>query len=549
MVNDELTDDKSIIANGFCSYYHSAVSNLKATAFKLVNFTWVYRENLPGKINTRFRFNYVSVPQIKRHLKNLKVKKSPGIDNIPNKFLKDFAPICHLINVIISTSTVPIDFKTGKITPVYKSEEKDLLKNYRPITMLPVVSKIMERCMYDQLINYLETNNLFSSRQFGFRKRRSTESAATLLVDNIHRAMDKSQLTGAIFIDLSKAFDTVSHSSIISKLPSYGIVQQEKELLTDYLFNRWQYVQYKGILSSKLPVYCGVPQGSILGPLLFLLHFNDAEKQLENCSIITYADDTVIYFHDKNIDKIADVLTKDFERLSNWLEKNELSLNLKKGKTELMVFGTKIRLSRITDKIQIKHQFNEINSTSSYKYLGVLVDPSLNLDDHFKNVYKKASSRVRLLRKIRNNLTTDAALRIYQAYVMPTVLYCSLVNYFHQPYRQKMLEIMENRAKNIINHQSKTFPSLNIEHEKKVCINVRKSMENDLECFSDYFEIINHTIKTRNNSYLLRIPRVKLESSKKTFFYTGAVFYNRLPLDIRKESMLENFVKKVKSIQ
>ena len=204
--------------------------------------------------------------------------------------------------------------------PVYKLEKKDLLKNYRPITMLPVVSKIMERCMYDQLINYLETtNNLFSSKQFGFRKRRSTESAATLFVDDIHRGMDKSQLTGAMFIDLSKAFDTISHSSIITKLPSYGIVEQEKELLTDYLFNRWQYVQYKGILSTKLPVYCGVPQGSILGPLLFLLHFNDAEKDLENCSIITYADDTVIYFHDKSINKIAEVLTNDFERLSTWL--------------------------------------------------------------------------------------------------------------------------------------------------------------------------------------------------------------------------------------
>jgi retron-type reverse transcriptase len=137
--------------------------------------------------------------------------------------LKDFShelapPIAHLINIILETSIIPADFKIGKVLPIYKSGVKNQFNNYRPITILPIVSKIMERCIYDQLIKHLETNKLLSSRQFGFRKRRSTESAATLLLDDIHRAMDKSQLTGALFIDLSKAFDTISHSAILNKL-------------------------------------------------------------------------------------------------------------------------------------------------------------------------------------------------------------------------------------------------------------------------------------------------------------------------------------------
>ena len=192
----------------------------------------------------------------------------------------------------------------------------------------------MEKCIYNQLNVYLEKNNLLSSRQFGFRKDKSTELAATLFFDDVHRAMDRGELTGTIFIDLSKAFDTVSHSALLSKLSAYGICGREKELFSDYLFNRWQYVQYKSSISTNKPVYTGVPQGSILGLLLFILHFGDAQQQLIRCKIITYADGTIIYFHDKDIRIIEKVLNTEFNYLSDWRMENELILNLKKGKTD-----------------------------------------------------------------------------------------------------------------------------------------------------------------------------------------------------------------------
>ena len=258
--------------------------------------------------DNRFHFQHVSVPVVKKHLKELKRKKSDGIDQIPACLLKDCAhelapSIAHLINTILKTSIIPTGFKIGKVTPIYKSGDKNLFDNYRPITVLPIISKIVEKCVYQELTEYLESNNLLSKQQFGFRKGRSTETATTLFLDDIHKAMDKSQLTGAIFIDLSKAFDTISHSSILEKLPSYGI-GREKAFFTDYLFNRWQRVSYKSILSSSKPIFCGVPQGAILGPLLFLLHFNNAEKQLEKWKIIMYADDTLIYYQHKDIASI-----------------------------------------------------------------------------------------------------------------------------------------------------------------------------------------------------------------------------------------------------
>ena len=178
----------------------------------------------------------------------------------------------------------------------------------------------MEKCIYNLLTVYLEKNNLRSSRQFGFRKGKSTELPATLFFDDVHRAMDRAELSGTIFIDLSKAFDTVSHSVLLSKLSAYGIYGREKELFSDYLFNRWQYVQRKSSISTNKPVYTEVPQGSILGPL-FILHFNDAQQQLIGCKINAYADDTIIYFHDKDIRITEKVLNTEF---------NELILNLKK---------------------------------------------------------------------------------------------------------------------------------------------------------------------------------------------------------------------------
>jgi len=406
----------------------------------------------------------------------------------------------------------------------------------------------MERCVYNQLVNYLESNRLLSMRQFGFRKRKSTESATTLFFDEIRRAMDTGQLTGTIFIDLSKAFDTISHSILLSKLSSYGICNNEKQFFTDYLFSRWQYVNYKTSSSSCQPVFCGVPQGSILGPLLFILYFNDVEKQLVKCKIITYADDTIIYYHNKDLKIIEEVLANDFYHLSNWLNENELILNLKKDKTEIMIFGTKTNLSRRGNQINIEYQSKKINATESYNYLGVKVDPSLNLNFHFQSVYKKASSRLRLLRKIRSNLTNMAALRIYQAFVLPSILYCSCINYFQQPYRRDLLKFLECRAQNIINANGSKFPTIEHIHKRKVCKMVRKCINGELDNFRNYFDIIKHTKATRNNKLTIRLPMLRLESTKKSFYFYGALLYNSLPINLRAEESMRVFAEKLNSV-
>ena len=333
---------------------------------------------------------------------------------------------------------MPSEFKQGKIIPIYKSGKKSDIDNYRPKTILPAISKVLEKCVFSQIITYLEDNNLLSSQQFGFCKNHSTELAATLLLDDIRKEMDKGNFSGAVFIDLHKAFDTISHSSIITKLPEYGIIGNEKEWLTNYLFGRTQCVTYENCTSSVYPVFCGVPQGSILGPLLFLLHFNGAYLPLKHCKILMFADDTVIYYAHKEVNVTEERLTEDLSWLSKWFEQNGLIVNLKKGKTECMLFGTGKNLAKNNDHgMEIKLNKELVNYVTSYSYLGILLGQTLCLGDHFNKIYKKASGRIRLLGKLRQCMSMDSAAKVYNAMVMPIIMYGSLINPWSTTTRKK----------------------------------------------------------------------------------------------------------------
>ena len=327
-------------------------SVLKEKAFPLVNCIWTFprsKENCTGKV---FSFQPVQVREVQKHLSGLKRKKAVGLDKIPSTFLKDVSfiiaePLTHIINLSLHKSLIPSDFKSARIITLFKSGSAKDVDNYRPISVLTSVSKILEKCVHTQILNYLEENKLLSIKQFGFRKQRSTELAATTFIDHIRKHMDKGEFTGAVYIDLSKAFDTISHSALLQKLPRFGISGTPKEWLTNYLFGRTQCVNFGDALSEPQPMFCGVPQGSILGPLLFLLHFNDSAGALIHCEIVKYADDTVLFVSHKSVDVIESWLNIDFRNFALWLQENELVVNLKKGKTEFTIFGTTKRLNNL----------------------------------------------------------------------------------------------------------------------------------------------------------------------------------------------------------
>ena len=266
-----------------------------------------------------------------------------------------------------------------------------------------VLSKVIEKCVYWQLSEYLERNNLLSSSQNGFRQGRSTVHAVTYLTDCIRQNADNGNCTGVLYMDLKKAFDSVHHAGLLHKLRFYGIKGKELDWFTDYLFNRRQCVEYDGCKSDLYHVVNGVPQGSILGPLLFIVLMNDLPTMVKKCKILMYADDTVLFYGDKDSTAIQEVLTNEANRAASWIRENNLALNLKKGKTEFVLYGAHQKLSRMS-KCEITINNSVINESSAYCYLGVTLDNHLTLQEHVNNIYRKCSARVKLLSRVRQNM-------------------------------------------------------------------------------------------------------------------------------------------------
>ena len=221
----------------------------------------------------------------------------------------------------INTGVVPSAWKMARIIPIHKSGPTSDFDNYRPISVLPSVSKIIEKTVHKQIITFLEENNLIYSHQFGFRNKMCTEDAVILLLDSIRQKVDKGNMFGACFVDLSKAFDTISHSNLLTKLPGYGIHGRELAWFTDYLFHRKAMVQYKQARADLFNITSGVPQGSILGPLPFLLLFNDLVDVVKHAQVLKYADDTVVYISVKNVKDISNLLSIDLSSFPNGSKK------------------------------------------------------------------------------------------------------------------------------------------------------------------------------------------------------------------------------------
>ena len=253
---------------------------------------------------------------------------------------------CALFNVYINQSLLtgiyPSDWKLAKVTPIFKNGSKTDLNNYRPISVIPAVAKIFEKIIYDQLYNYLSVNDLLTSCQSGFRSLHSTLTALLETSNNWCVNVDKGLLNGVIFIDLKKAFDTIDHEIILQKLAKYGVDQDALKLFKSYLANRLQRCNVNNHLSSTSPLNCGVPQGSIIGPLLFLIYINDLPNCLNLGFSRMYADDTNVTFAASDMLGLETQINTELKSINFWLKANKLSLNV--AKTEFMVISSRQKL-------------------------------------------------------------------------------------------------------------------------------------------------------------------------------------------------------------
>ena len=335
--------------------------------------------NISPNLNSIF-FHPVTPFEIENVISRLK-KVRQDVDALPVKLLIDCrthvsGKISNLINRCFSAGIFPDSLKNAHIIPILKSGCATDLKNYRPISLLPVLGKIFEKCLYQRLYGFLMSSSIISPFQFGFMRGRSTQDAITSLTEYIYETLNNRQIAIAIFIDLTKAFDTVNHNILLKKLSLYGIRGLPLKLLDSYLQNRTQTVIINNVPSSKKIVNVGVPQGSILGPLLFLLYINNLSQISDSSRSLLFADDTTICFRGPNMVNLVSLVNSELEKLVGWANANRLTINL--NKTFYMVFSN---LS-ISSSPTILMNHTVITQQRSGKFLGVIVDDRLSFREH-----------------------------------------------------------------------------------------------------------------------------------------------------------------------
>uniref|UniRef100_A0A3Q3LLQ2 Reverse transcriptase domain-containing protein n=1 Tax=Labrus bergylta TaxID=56723 RepID=A0A3Q3LLQ2_9LABR len=294
-------------------------------------------------------------------------------------------PLTHICNLSFKTGKFPRKMKIAKVIPLYKTGDKHHFTNYRPVSLLPQFSKILEKLFADRLNKFINKHNLLTDSQYGFRPNRSTSLAVIELIEKITNSLDQKNYAAGVFIDLKKAFDTINHDRLINKLERYGIRGVVLNWLRSYLHNRQQFVKLGEYTSSCLDIACGVPQGSVLSPFLFILYINDICKTSNILQFVLFADDTNIFCTGEDLQQLLELITSEMSKLKRWFDNNKLSLNL--SKTKIMLFGN----CNLNNDVNVKIDGVNIERVYVNKFLGVTIDHKLCWKPHIKHVKSKLS--------------------------------------------------------------------------------------------------------------------------------------------------------------
>lgn len=421
VVNGQVINQKREIANGFNDFFVNIGSNLAKNIVSPFNKS-IYDTMSNRNSQNMYMYN-VEEKEVLDLVKSFKNKFSNDNQNLNMDLIKKVIycivqPLTYIFNKSFVEGVFPDDMKIAKVLPLHKSGERNLFTNYRPVSILPQFSKILEKLFYIRLEKFVSKCNILNDSQYGFRSKRSTSMAVLDLVEKISNSIDKNKPTIGVFIDLKKAFDTVDHKILLQKLCFYGIRGTPHSWLSSYLSNRLQYVEINDCISDKLVITTGVPQGSILGPLLFILYINDICNVSKLLELILFADDTNIFLSGSDYASICNIINVELSKLNVWFCVNKLSLNI--SKTNYISFGKKpvpVDFNIIINDMPIERVY-------STKFLGVIIDHRLNWKEHVSQVSNKLNKTLAIFYKIRYKLSSDSLYILYCSLFLPYINYC-----------------------------------------------------------------------------------------------------------------------------
>jgi len=546
------------MANKFNSYFTDIAQIL---ANNIPDTTSSFEDYLSPPSTNSFGLAETTPEEIIKLGRTIRLSHSKGIDDVDPfvaspSLINISRPLSEIVNYSFNTGIFPNALKIATVVPILKRGERDNVANYRPISVLPFFAKIFEKLMYERLSNFLDKTNVIYPSQHGFQAGRSPSMPLLSIQDKISEAIENNEYSLGVFFDLAKAFDTVNHNILLKKLNNYGIRGVQLEWFASYLANRSQMVYCNGAYSIMRTVRFGVPQGSNLGPILFLIFINDLPSASQLMYFVLFADDTNVFYSNSSLTSLYQIVNTELIKIANWFQANKLSLNL--DKTNYILFRSH-RKNCSTSSNTLCINGCPINQVTSSKFLGVILDQHLTWKEHLKAISYKIAKNVGILKRASYLLPSHVRLTLYYTLVYPYLTYCNLV--WASTYKSNLqrLSILLKRAIRYVagvpygSHTSQLFLEfklLKIEQIRIVQIGVFiYRYEHNLlpAIYSHLFLRASevHSYPTRNSkSY--RQPFAHTNTRLFSIRFAGVNVWNSIPLSIRQLPSLYIFKSKLR---